>query len=214
MALASGRLPEDVREALSVNAAETVAAVRQCAEAQADCIPTSPQKPPLPKAPAPIENPLHCRSESTFIKTSTSYRAHSYHTKVPATAITPFVRAYTRPGETVFDPFCGSGMTGVAALMENRNALLVRSFAGRGSHRSQLHDPLRSGALNRPTKAWQQPSRRPWTSSIDQSVATASSNTRPGAMSTGAPDVLDGWSTGTQSNKSGGTDGDRVAAQS
>ncbi|HQX47901.1 MAG TPA: DNA methyltransferase, partial [Steroidobacteraceae bacterium] len=57
-------------------------------------------------------------------KSSTSYRAHSYHTKVPPEAIRPFIRAFTRPGETVSDPFCGSGMTGVAALMEERNALL------------------------------------------------------------------------------------------
>ena len=57
-------------------------------------------------------------------KTSTAFRAHSYHTKVPPEAIRPLVRAFTRPGETVFDPFCGSGMTGVAALMEDRNALL------------------------------------------------------------------------------------------
>src|SRR5262249_3491485 len=57
-------------------------------------------------------------------KTSTSYRAHSYHTKIPPAAITPFLRAYTRPGDLVFDPFCGSGMTGVAALTENRNVLL------------------------------------------------------------------------------------------
>lgn len=57
-------------------------------------------------------------------KTSISYRAHSYHTKVPPEAIQPFIRAFTRPGQTVLDPFCGSGMTGVAALLENRNALL------------------------------------------------------------------------------------------
>jgi hypothetical protein len=73
------------------------------------------------KAPQP-EKPLPERINVR--KTSTSYRAHSYHTKVPPEAIQPFIRAFTRPGETVSDPFCGSGMTGVAALMEGRNALL------------------------------------------------------------------------------------------
>ena len=65
-----------------------------------------------------------CPSASTRKKSSTSYRAHSYHTKVPPEAIRPFIRTFTRPGEIVSDPFCGSGMTGVAALLEGRNALL------------------------------------------------------------------------------------------
>ena len=43
---------------------------------------------------------------------------------MPPEAIRPFISAFTQPGETVFDPFCGSGMTGVAALMEGRHALL------------------------------------------------------------------------------------------
>ena len=57
-------------------------------------------------------------------KASTTYRAHSYHTKVPPSAITPFIEAFTNPGDLVSDPFCGSGMTGVAALEVGRNALL------------------------------------------------------------------------------------------
>jgi DNA methylase len=57
-------------------------------------------------------------------KASASYRAHSYHTKVPPDAIRPFVRAFSRRGELVLDPFCRSGMTGIAALAEGRDALL------------------------------------------------------------------------------------------
>lgn len=45
------------------------------------------------------------------------YNAHSYHTKVPYKAIIRYILHYTRPGETVFDPFCGTGMTGVAAQL-------------------------------------------------------------------------------------------------
>jgi len=47
-----------------------------------------------------------------------------YHTKVPPEAIEPYIAHYTRPGGTVLDPFCGSGMTGVAALRLGRRALL------------------------------------------------------------------------------------------
>jgi hypothetical protein len=45
------------------------------------------------------------------------YNAHSYHTKVPPRSIIPYVLHYTRPGDLILDPFCGSGMTGVAAQM-------------------------------------------------------------------------------------------------
>ena len=121
--LASGRLPDDVREAFTANPAETVAAVRQRTEAQAVTYPRTPQTVATPRAPATYAKAKLPERIDTQ-KTSTSYRAHSYHTKVPPEAITPFIRAYTQPGEIVFDPFCGSGMTGVAALMENRNALL------------------------------------------------------------------------------------------
>lgn len=52
------------------------------------------------------------------------YMAHAYLTKVPAPAIKPFIDAYTSPGDTVVDPFAGSGMTGVAAAMAGRRARL------------------------------------------------------------------------------------------
>lgn len=45
------------------------------------------------------------------------YNAHSYHTKVPHKAIMRYILHYTNPGDIVFDGFCGSGMTGVAAQM-------------------------------------------------------------------------------------------------
>lgn len=43
------------------------------------------------------------------------YNAHSYHTKVPHRAIMRYILHYTEPGQLVFDGFCGTGMTGVAA---------------------------------------------------------------------------------------------------
>ena len=45
------------------------------------------------------------------------YTAHSYHTKVPHKAIMRYLLHYTQPGDVVFDSFCGTGMTGVAAQM-------------------------------------------------------------------------------------------------
>lgn len=45
------------------------------------------------------------------------YNAHSYHTKVPYKAIMRYILHYTNPGDIVFDGFCGTGMTGVAAQM-------------------------------------------------------------------------------------------------
>lgn len=45
------------------------------------------------------------------------YNVHTYHTKVPYRAIMKYILHYTKPGDIVFDGFCGSGMTGFAAQM-------------------------------------------------------------------------------------------------
>ena len=45
------------------------------------------------------------------------YNAHTYHTKVPHKALMRFILHYTQPGDLVFDGFCGTGMTGVAAQL-------------------------------------------------------------------------------------------------
>jgi DNA modification methylase len=50
-------------------------------------------------------------------KSDPIYNAHSYHTKVPHKAIMRYILHYTEPGDIVFDGFCGTGMTGVAAQM-------------------------------------------------------------------------------------------------
>ena len=43
------------------------------------------------------------------------YKMHPYHTKVPHKAIMRYIYHYTKPGDLIFDGFCGTGMTGVAA---------------------------------------------------------------------------------------------------
>lgn len=85
--------------------------------------------PPLPPvAPTTSSEPLSdrppYRREINGAKGSIFYRAHSYHTKVPPEGIAPVIEHYTDPGDYVLDPFCGSGMTGVACLMTGRRGLL------------------------------------------------------------------------------------------
>lgn len=83
---------------------------------------------------APIERVLTERSGGarrlplppvvTSPKSSSAYQVHSYPTKIPPEAIVPFIEASTTPGAVVLDPFCGSGMTGVAAQRAGRSAIL------------------------------------------------------------------------------------------
>ena len=59
-------------------------------------------------------------SDVSVGKNDPIYNAHSYHTKVPYKAIMKYIFHYTRPGDIVFDGFCGTGMTGVAAQLCER----------------------------------------------------------------------------------------------
>jgi DNA modification methylase len=63
------------------------------------------------------------------------YNIHSYHTKVPPKAIKKFILHYTNPGDLVFDGFCGTGMTGVAARMCEENT----DFFNEGDNKSGLN---------------------------------------------------------------------------
>jgi DNA modification methylase len=85
------------------------------------------------------------------------YNAHSYHTKVPHRAIMRYILHYTQPGDVVFDGFCGTGMTGVAAQLcgdrtevhalgyrvQNDGAILNeegKAFSKLGSRRGIVND--------------------------------------------------------------------------
>ena len=85
------------------------------------------------------------------------YNAHSYMTKVPPEAIVPFIQHYTRPGDVVLDMFAGSGMTGVAASMTERKAIL-RDISVVSAHLTYNHsrpcDPVTLG------KSWRRVYRR------------------------------------------------------
>jgi len=57
------------------------------------------------------------------------YKYHPYPTKVPHKAIMRYILHYTKPGDIVFDGFCGTGMTGVAAQMcGNREAVIALGY--------------------------------------------------------------------------------------
>ncbi len=57
---------------------------------------------------------------------SAVYAMHSYHQgKKPHDAIGQYIRHFSRPGELVLDPFCGSGGTAVAAMLEGRTAIAL-----------------------------------------------------------------------------------------
>ncbi|HQI68559.1 MAG TPA: DNA methyltransferase [Methanothrix sp.] len=61
----------------------------------------------------------------TTTKATAIYNMHTYWSKKPHDAIRQYIRHYTRPGDIVLDPFCGSGGTALAALMEGRKAIAI-----------------------------------------------------------------------------------------
>lgn len=81
-------------------------------------------RPLLPAHRGPVPRREADTDEVRGSKGSVFYRAHSYHTKVPVEGLTRLVEHYTDPGDVIADPFCGSGQTGVAALLTGRHALI------------------------------------------------------------------------------------------
>lgn len=77
---------------------------------------------PTQAMPLAVVEPLGAPSRGS--KGTSAYLAHSYPTKIPPEAIEPYLLHYTRPGDVVLDPFCGSGMTGLAARRTGRQAVL------------------------------------------------------------------------------------------
>lgn len=50
---------------------------------------------------------------------------HIYWSKKPYVAIAEYILHYTHPQDIVFDPFCGSGGTGLASVLHGRNPILI-----------------------------------------------------------------------------------------
>ena len=168
--VASGRVPADVQNASSLTP-EIVSFAREKIQQRAtsSSIPedlSSRMKGVLEQA---CKGRAHLaegkyQGELRFGKNTNSYRTHSYHTKVPPELITPIIEHFTEPGAVVLDPFCGSGMTGVAALRCGRHAVLsdISPAAVHISHNYVTGcDPIRlRNALTQlserlaPTMAW------------------------------------------------------------
>jgi ribosomal protein L11 methylase PrmA len=53
------------------------------------------------------------------------YAMHRYWARKPYNIVAEFIKYYTKPGEIVLDPFCGSGVTIVEALILRRKAIAV-----------------------------------------------------------------------------------------
>lgn len=64
-------------------------------------------------------------------RTGALYGAFPYPTKISPEAIALFIAAHTRPGDTVFDGFAGSGTTGLAALLCEKPTCELRAEADR-----------------------------------------------------------------------------------
>ena len=58
-------------------------------------------------------------------KATAIYNMHTYWSKKPHDAIRQYIHHYTEEGDLVLDPFCGSGGTALAALMEGRKAIAI-----------------------------------------------------------------------------------------
>ena len=57
-------------------------------------------------------------------KTSPRYFMHKYWGKKPAAGISPLVDKYTKPGDTIIDPFSGYGVFCCEAFLKNRNVIV------------------------------------------------------------------------------------------
>lgn len=77
-------------------------------------MPSESRAPTLLKSPGPTR----------VSRATATYNVHAYHTKVPPEAIQPYIEQHTERGEVCLDPFAGSGMTGVAAALSGRRAIL------------------------------------------------------------------------------------------
>lgn len=51
------------------------------------------------------------------------YALHKYWSKKPYNIIRDFIKRYTKPGDIVLDPFCGSGISITEAIITNRKAI-------------------------------------------------------------------------------------------
>jgi site-specific DNA-methyltransferase (adenine-specific) len=70
-----------------------------------------------------FNRPLNGPRDSSVLRfgNSRGFAAAAHPAEKPLPLMRYLIRKLTRPGDTVFDPFMGSGTTGVAAVMEGRD---------------------------------------------------------------------------------------------
>src|SRR5467141_1893037 len=51
------------------------------------------------------------------------YGVHPYFTRRPANVVREYIERYSRPGDTVLDPFGGTGVTAIEAFLLGRKAI-------------------------------------------------------------------------------------------
>ena len=59
-----------------------------------------------------------------YKKTGAIFNQHTYWTKQPIESIVYFIDKLTKKNDTILDPFCGSGMTGIGATLTGRKSIL------------------------------------------------------------------------------------------
>src|SRR5208337_806261 len=51
------------------------------------------------------------------------YGVHPYFTRRPANVVRAYIKHFTQPGDFVLDPFGGSGVTAIEAMLLNRHGI-------------------------------------------------------------------------------------------
>lgn len=59
--------------------------------------------------------------ECTDKEISRIYKVHKYWARKPWYIVERYINDYSKPGDTVMDPFCGSGLTGMEAVINGRS---------------------------------------------------------------------------------------------
>jgi len=76
------------------------------------------------------------------------YNMHTYWSKKHYKAIMQYIEHFTEPGDLVLDQFCGSGMTGVAALATGRVPILIDLSPAATFITRSYCDPVDPGQLH------------------------------------------------------------------
>ena len=68
---------------------------------------------------------VHCVIPNTITYSGGSTKNKIHPTQKPIEVLRYFIELCSREGDTVFDPFAGSGSTGIAAKESNRKYILI-----------------------------------------------------------------------------------------